>query len=127
MLTYELPKREIKFRCWYWEFDAMEYEPYNQWAETDINYELSTPWKRIYMQYTWLKDKSWKEIYEGDIVVLEVNWTIVYKTMVKYLRWYYTPFVAFPEYLCRDEKDTIVIGNIFENPELLDNQNIAGK
>lgn len=79
------------------------------------------------MQYTWLKDRNWKEIYEGDIITV--------KPTGEFKLWgdRDTPSVvewdgccySFHEYKTLfhfvDTKDYIVtvIGNIYENPELL--------
>ena len=42
-----------------------EYRLWKLLAQEDGNY--------IPMQYTWLKDKNWKEIYEGDILAIWIK------------------------------------------------------
>jgi len=124
--------REIRFRVW----NGLEilypslyfFEDYSitEWPEK-INRADSLK----IMQYTGLKDKNEKEIYEGDIVILSNR----YKHLVKFGKWHLNSIkehkifgVGFymEEIQTFKEKAietnfflTEIIGNIHENPDLL--------
>jgi len=110
--------REIKFRAWYPYIPVMYSweELKKSWWKSDL---FDGPFKM--MQYTGLKDKTGKEIYEGDIVKKEVvsNPSPIFKTRyVTYSRGMFllgdSP-LGWPAYICLE-----IIGNRYENPELLE-------
>ena len=75
----------------------------------------------IPMLYTNCKDKNGKEIYENDIVKHPTYPEFYYKIV-----WYYNGFIPLginiDNYLfCENWEELEIIGNIYENPELLKN------
>ena len=127
--------REIKFRAWDKERGQMQWGNSNLMMNMggmlfwNLAYDLDIIGKQeqtefILMQYTGLKDKNGKEIYEGDIVCKQRDFP---KYIVKWDHAGFEPF-SLPglggcEWECLDDRETEVIGNIYENPELVSNNN----
>lgn len=109
--------REIKFRFWNkrdkcWEDGLLKTSPYyqNPFLRDDL----------IPCQYTGLKDKDGKEIYEGDIVKSYVIREQIIE--VKFINGSFYPFTNGIDFRI-ESQDVEVIGNIYENPELLEDKN----
>lgn len=116
-----MQQREIKFRAW----DKIEGIMYSAPFIYQFDGYLNKDWFRLsylhFMQYTGIKDKNGVEIYEGDIVKVQ-GWNKTEK------EWCRNMEVVFHEgcfCLKHDEglyaffRDIEIIGNIYENPELL--------
>jgi len=113
--------REIKFRAW--DNKAKEWIKGFAIAEggqlliDQIGTSITFRTGFSLMQYTGLKDKNGKEIWEGDVVkdmfgeIFEVQW-----------HKYSAGFTVIKKNLWNRDlrEDDEVIGNIYENPELLD-------
>jgi uncharacterized phage protein (TIGR01671 family) len=127
--------REIKFRAWdkrekQWDnqfsihADGYAYITYITGGFYEEALEL-TPARYELMQYTGLKDKNGKGVYEGDIICYkEFPAVISYDIeVVKWEKWItgFSPFNVYDSdcghYFPFDDFE--VIGNIYENPELL--------
>ena len=111
--------REIKFRAW-----ATTYEKRKN-PKTEMKYfnlyELYPPRDCPIMQYTGLKDKNGREIYEGDIFspeLIEENGFVEWDNKDSYFKLVFSDFSE-PLY-CYYMDELEVIGNIYENPELLE-------
>jgi len=110
--------REIKFRAWDKRNKKMS-KPYILKGEGYEEFDFGKGC--ILIQYTGVKDKNGKEIYEGDIVksptfISEVIWKkdsgcFLYKTNNKT----FEGFAMGYEWV-------EIIGNIYENPELIKSQ-----
>lgn len=117
--------REIKFRAW----DKINGEmiPWNRLLN---GHNLRNVFMRpemcglILMQYTGLKDKNGVYIYEGDIVEFVPFETSINNRVVKFERGVFKAELIRSGYSVTlselQESEIKVIGNICENPELLE-------
>ena len=127
-----MKKRNIKFRAWDWDAKKMIYDGITvindvvfMTVETeDCWYELhltSTEWYP--MQVTPLKDGLNREIWEGDIA--EIIMTNEFGSMEKKLgvmemtEGGYWAFVSDSQYDVSCSIPPTVVGNIYQNPELI--------
>lgn len=133
--------REIKFRG----YSSEELIGESQWLEgygvTTIEYtdntettHLFTPYgdyrveKDSIGQYTGLKDKNGKEIYEGDIVSFKFDGNIkISDVKYKLEKGFYVQFESYNNSfelnistLRYPSRNTTIIGNIYENKDLLE-------
>lgn len=115
--------REAKFRVW----DGKKF--YNpiicRWkiyrTNQDYEYWISSDNDKL-LQFTGLKDMHGKEIYEGDIVDIWENglrYDLPSKVIYSQYGWFQFYDVPFQDVFRNNSYKVEVVGNIYENPELL--------
>ena len=136
--------REIKFRAWDNEKREFLSDDYGPISVGDSKVVTDGDWQGVYYtdkytieQYTGLKDKNGKEIYEGDIVeqfvfgVNTFNGKLCGRRTIWQIRWneeeccfelHYLRGSLFGDSLMNKNDEFEVIGNIHDNPELLEGE-----
>lgn len=109
--------RDIKFRAWVnhrmgWTFNPMDSEFLSSGG--------TFPEETIFMQYTGLKDKNGKEIYEGDVSkYFNRSGRIIYDNKRAAFCLFTKEDDVYVQLLNTVVVDVEIIGNIYENPELI--------
>lgn len=131
--------REIKFRAWHKKSKRMAYNVQNEYDTVNgVRFEGTDfePGESCFasylcneeysvMQFTGLKDKNGKEIYEGDILTHKENYFIKYGPHGLWIMSMVHPKANWElgegpiKFLYHCYSESEVIGNIHENPELL--------
>lgn len=103
--------RKITFRIW---------DEKTKKMDIPDNIANNIDWDKFnIMQYTWLKDKNWKEIYENDLI----KWWCHIMRITYWKNWFFALYDwgnAEIEYDVDFEK-TEIIWNIYKNPNLIIN------
>lgn len=125
--------REIKFRAWDKERGIMKVPYFHEFEDINIQFEDD---ELAFMQYTGLKDKNGVEIYESDILgevsddwgncVVEYHNGLLCAKSIKYGT--YRPMnsegTATPYRAIQHYEGFEVIGNMYENLELLGDRGV---
>lgn len=117
--------RELKFRCFDKRHKEMFYSDHERRLATFFDLFAGECCTEVIMQYIGLKDKNGKEIYEGDIIRETEYFNRNYE--IRYI----SDECSFVGFKIKDRDCNVlgfpqlaecgeVIGNIYENPELLE-------
>jgi uncharacterized phage protein (TIGR01671 family) len=117
--------RDIKFRAW----DNVNKEMLENVGVSADGIQIvgepewrmfgSTKYHHDVMQFTGLKDKNNKDIYEGDVVICDGRRTFVVWDKAEACFRYQKEFTPNENYVMNYNGDEEVIGNIYQNQELL--------
>lgn len=123
-------QRDIKFRAWHEQDKEMVYFKNeklvnDQHQMQHLAHLINGDYGDVLMQFTGLKGKNGVDIYEGDIIEDHIGrgvvvwWVRNAAFKVSYIGENSGKGKWFADYLDSEYKTIKVIGNIYENPELL--------
>jgi|SRR5690625_3407062 len=115
--------REIKFRAW--DGERIKEVTGVGWIDNEIDYIMTPKYSGPasdfkLMQYTGLKDKNGKEIYEGDVIKYVYRKPMLPELYVVKDMTNYHDMRILEKIISKPLSAIEVIGNIYENPELLE-------
>ncbi|NGT65638.1 hypothetical protein G6Z16_01860 [Clostridium perfringens] len=122
--------RDIKFRAWDEELGEMLYTESEEWFDDGVYFRFNKHEEELrhdLMRYTGLKDENGKEIYEGDILSIKIysrdKIIVQCKALVEFkdgcfgVIWGYDKtFLSLKSFF---KTKFEVVGNKYENPEIL--------
>ena len=113
--------REIKFRAWGFDGASQEEPTMFEWDYIKREFDLwQDDEKSILMQFTGLKDKNGREIYQFDLWKLgDEIYLIVWKEGDWQTGWKKLAGDNYTDIGKDNAKSGLIIGNLLENPELL--------
>jgi len=116
--------REIKFRAWDYTSQIMSYSDEEKSLEAFFASHNKDYDDVVFMQFTGLKDNRGCEIYEGDVLLCDDSNEDheEFRTKVWFCNGQFlTQHYGFPVHSWCSKKESWceVIGNIYENPELI--------
>ena len=118
--------REIKFRAWNKQTRRMEDVRQINFFDSEM-LNGNSEWYSLrhieLLQHTGLNDKNGKEIYEGDIIQVDgYGNKEIYTVSYRYGRYVLEAKDLVEGFLDVDDDFLEVVGNIYENPKLLENE-----
>ena len=113
--------REIKFKFrsvwWMHTVEEIYFIEWFVWLSDGYQRDISSG---VLLQYTWLKDKNWKDVYEWDLMETwnsNIMWVVFQKWMFVLAYDFWNAEISMDYKI----EDYIVVGNIYENYDLFSN------
>jgi len=118
--------RDIRFRAW-WAYGFNKEATPNMIMNWESSREMEDVWFNWWgyfkiMQYTWLKDKNWKKIYEWDIIKVWLWDDDYWLKVIEFDRgifWYNNKLTTLHPLWCVLESIVEIIWNIYEDKDLI--------